>query len=294
MPSYAHDVKSELALKFDDDPQCLRAELVGMLRVGATSAEERIDFENANAAVVRKIIVLIKKIYPDAQTEIAAIRKKNLRKSMRYAVRIFLTEQTEEFFRNIASSEISRRRDRQVAYLRGAFLAAGTVNRPEKHYYLDFSSLCRDAVENINRLLRSLHFNSGFRVRHDEFVAYMNESDSIYEFLGMIGADTALDRFDSARNLKDIRANVNRIMNCDSANMNKIINAAQRQLADIRLLQEHNVKVREILREAMQVRLDFPECTIGEIAEKVYVSRTALMQRFKQIHALAEEIRRQS
>ena len=291
MASYAHDVKNELARKFDVDWESLRAELAAMLKVGSTFFDGRMEFSTSNAAVARKLITLLKKVCPDARKEVAAIRTKRLRRTMRYVVRVFVTSHTEYFLSAITSQEIIRRTRYKVAYLRGAFLAGGTVNRPEAQYYLELMSLNESAADFVRKILTQLEFKTSFHVRNKDFVVYMSEADSIWEFLEMIGVEAELERFESARNLKEIRANVNRITNCELANLNKAVEAAQRQLADIRLLLENNVEVDEDLRQSMQIRLDNPESPVGELAAKMFITRPGLMYRFKKIHWLAEEIR---
>ncbi len=291
MASYAHDVKNELARKFDREWEGLRAELAAIFKVGATLTNGRMDFSTSNAAVARKLITLLKKVYPDARKEVAAVRTKRLRKTMRYVVRVFITSHTENFFSEMTSPEIIRRTRYKVAYLRGAFLAGGTVNRPEAQYYLEIMSLNESAADFVKKVFAQLEFKTSLHVRNKDFVVYMSEADSIWEFLGMIGVEAGLERFESARNLKEIRANVNRITNCEMANLNKAVEAAQRQLADIRLLLENNVEVNADIRQTMQIRLDNPECPVGELAAKMFITRPGLMYRFKKIHQLAEEIR---
>lgn len=291
MPSYAHDVKNELARKFDEDLECQRAELAAIFKVGSAISEDRLDFSTANAAVARKVITLLKRLYPDATKEVAAVRTKRLTRTMRYAVRLFLTAQTEKFFSGLDSPEIIRRTRYKISYLRGAFLAGGTVNRPEAQYYLEIMSLNKSAADFVRRIFTQLEFNTSARVRNKDFVVHMSEGDSIWEFLGMIGAEESLDRFEAARNLKEVRANVNRITNCEMANLNKAIDAAQRQLADIRMLIDNNVKVNDDLCKTMQIRLNYPEFTVGQLAEKMFITRPGLMYRFKIIHQLAEKFR---
>ena len=128
--------------------------------------------------------------------------------------------------------------------------------------------------------------------RGEEFVAYMKEGDMICDFLGMVGADAAVERFEVARNIKEIRIQVNRLVNTETANLNSAIEAAQRQLADIRFLKSRNVKVNEIMEETMELRLKFPDCAVSELAKKFYITAAALHIRFKKIHELAEEIRK--
>ena len=289
MPSYAYEVKNELARIFDEDQEILRAELAALLKVGAFISEDRAEFANSNAAVARKVITLAKKLFPGAKIEIAAVRTKKLRKTMRYVVRIFSTPETEFFLKNLDSSGHTRRRIFKIAWLRGAFLAGCTVNRPESHYRLEIASENEDTSNFALKLLNQLEFNATVYERGNDFVVYIREGDMICDFLGMTGAAAAAERFEIARNVKEVRSQVNRIVNCETANVDKAVNAAQRQLEDIKILIAANVRVKEILRQAMKIRLDNPDCTVGELAEKIFLSRPALMYRFKMIHKLAEE-----
>ena len=291
MPSYTYDVKNELARIFDDDFGNMNAELSALLKVGAMKIDGRLEFSNSNAAVARKVITLIKKIYPDSRTEIAAVRRKKLRKTMRYVVRIFLTAEMQNFIEELESQKISRRQNHQIAWLRGAFLAGGSVNRPESHYHLEIVSDFENVAEVVKKYFERLEFRVGLYERTEKFIVYMNEADSIYDFLGMVGAERAVERFDVARNIKEVRIQVNRIMNIETANLNKSIDAAQKQLADIRLIKSEKIKVSKILNQAMKIRLENPECTIPELAEKIFITRQGLLYRFKMIHKIAEDIR---
>ena len=291
MPSYAYEVKNELARIFDEDKNCLRAELAALLKFGAIFFDGRAEFTNSNAAVARKVVTLAKKIFSESHLEVAAIRTKKLRKTMRYVVRIFSNTDTQNFFDELNSNEIVRRQIFKVAYLRGAFLAGGTINRPEKHYHFEIASVDENTAKFTKKILSRLEFNTQIYGRKDEFVVYMSEGDSICDFLGMVGAEKALERFEVARNLKEIRSQVNRIVNCETANVNKAVEAAQRQLEDIRILIANNVAVKENLQKVMQSRLDNPDCTVGELAEKIFLSRPGLMYHFKIIHKLADKFR---
>lgn len=286
MPSYAQNVKNELSRFFDETPECLSVELAALLNIGAIDCEGRKDFSNSNAAVARKVITLTKKLFPDARTEVAAVRTKKLRKTMKYFVRIFF-EQNEEIFSNLTL----HRREEKISYLRGAFLASGTVNRPESQYRLEIVSTTKDEANFLKKILLRLYFNPKVYQRGENFVVYLREGDAVCDFLGMTGAEEAVERFEIARNLKEVRLQVNRLMNCDAAGVNRAIEAAQRQLADIRLLKMHRTKVNERLAEAMQIRLSNPSGTTGELAEKIFITREGLRWRFKKIHELAENLR---
>lgn len=288
MPSYADDVRNEIARLFADDAEILRAELAGLLRLGSIEVEGRRDFSNINAAACRKVVTLVKKLYPDARTEVAAVRTKKLRRTMCYFVRIFFAGSIENFLQNLDAKEITSRTRYKIAFLRGAFLASGSVNRPESSYRIEIFSPIESEMQFVQKLFSKLDFIARIYLRGENFVVYMKESDSVCDFLGMIGAEKAVERFESARNLKEVKLQVNRLTNLEMARLDSAINAAQRQLADIRLLQSKNVKVSNTLREAMDIRLKFPECTTGELAKKIFIGRVGLVGRFKKIHQLAE------
>ena len=84
---------------------------------------------------------------------------------------------------------------------------------------------------------------------------------------------------------------INRIINCETAALNRSIEAAQRQLADIKFLRKRKIQVKDFLEEAMEIRLKFPEATVTELAKKIFITREALLHRFKKIHQLAEKIK---
>ena len=289
MPSYAQEVKNELAHVFDDDNDCLRAEFVALLKVTTRKVDGRIEFTTTNAAVARKVITLAKKFLPHVKPEIAAVRRKKLLRCLLYVVKFIIAGEVQDFFDTLDDTELLKRTRFKVAYLRGAFLAGGSVNRPEAQYLLQIVS--RTAAEQIliRDLLTKLDFNAGLCERKKRFVVWLREGDTVCDFLGMIGAAAAVERFEVARNLKEVRAQVNRIVNVETAALNKSIRATQQQLADIKILLDKKAPVKERFREAMQLRLDNPSCTIGELAEKINMSRAGLVYRYQIIHRLAKK-----
>lgn len=289
MPSYAQEVKNELAHVFDDDINCLRAEFVALLKVGIKKLDGRIEFTTSNAAVARRVITLAKKFLPNVKPEVAAVRRKKLLKSLLYVVRFIVAGEVQTFFDTLDTSELLKRTRFKVAYLRGSFLAGGSVNRPEGQYLLQIVSKTETEANFIRKQLSKLDFNAGLCERQKRFVVWLREGDTICDFLGMIGASSAVERFEVARNLKEVRIQVNRIVNVETAALNKAVNAAQRQLADIKILLDKKAPVNKRFQEAMTVRLDNPSCTIGELAEKIGMSKAGLTYRFKMIHKLAKK-----
>ena len=293
MPSYAQEVKNELSRKLDDDRSCQLAEFVALMRVGAKKLDDRLEFSSVNAAVARRVITLGKKFFPTIKPEVAAVRRKKLYKTLRYVVRFVTTEAVKNFFDTLDDAELVKRTRFKVAYLRGAFLAGGTVNRPEAQYFLQIVSFPLTEAQFIRRLMENLEFRAGLYERKKKFVVWLREGDSICDFLGMLGASEAVERFEVARNLKEVHIQVNRIVNVETAALNKSIDAAQKQLDDIKILLDNNVPVKPKMQEAMTLRLENPSCTVGELAEKLGMSTAGMLYRFHMINRLANKTRRQ-
>ena len=289
MASYAQDVKNELARKLDADINCRRAELLALLIVGAKKIDGRIEFSSTNAAAARKVIVLTKKFFPNIKPEVAALRGKKFLKDLSYTVRIFLTDELQNFLAEVDSPDFLKRSRYKVAYLRGAFLARGSVNRPEGQYFLEIPAQTEAIATFIRIQLEKLEFRAGFYQRGKRFVVWLREADSICDFLGMIGASEAVERFEIARNVKEVRKQVTCIVNFETAALNRAVDAAQRQIADIKILIAKKAPVTKRLQETMQMRLDNPSCTLAELAEKLCLSREGVKARFKKIRQLARK-----
>ena len=290
MPSYAQDVKNELARIFGDDTETLHAEFAALLFCGAKIFDGRLEFTTTNAAVARKVISLAKKFLPAVKPEVAAVRRKKLNKDLIYAVRIFLTGDVQNFLAEIDAPELLKRSRFKVAWLRGAFLAKGTVNRPESQYLLQFMTGTIQTAEFVRKVLAALDFNAGLYQRKKSFIVWLREADAICDFLGMIGAANAVERFEVARNLKEVRLQVNRQVNMDTSALNRAAAASQRQIADIKILLARNYPVTKKIREAMELRLANPECNISELAEKISLTKAGMLSRFKKIQHLAKRI----
>ncbi len=292
MSSYAQDVKNELARIFGEEIETLQAEFAALLFCGTKIFEGRLEFSTTNAAVARKVISLTKKFFPSVKPEVAALRRKKLNKDLIYVVRIFLTGEVQNFLEQIDAPELLKRSRFKVAWLRGAFLAKGTVNRPEAQYLLQIVSRSIETAQFVQKILAALEFNAGLYQRKKNFIVWLREADAICDFLGMIGATNAVERFEVARNLKEVRLQVNRQVNMDTSALNRAADASQRQIADIKILLARNYPVTKKIREAMELRLANPSCTISELAEKISLSKAGMWSRFKKIQHLAKKFRK--
>jgi DNA-binding protein WhiA len=183
------------------------------------------------------------------------------------------------------------------AYLRGAFLAGGSVNSPDSaSYHLEIVSTYHDHSEAICKLMNQYHLHAKMIERKKGFVVYIKEGDKIGEFLNIIGAHPSLLRFEDIRIIKDMRNSVNRIVNCETANLNKTIQAAMRQIENIRLISERIGldQLPDRLREVAEIRLQYPEVNLAELGQLIpsgKVSKSAINHRLRKLEQIANQLR---
>lgn len=312
MPSFASRVKNELVHVSGSQVCCKTAELAALLRMGATISFNRkhdfgINFVTENAAVARKILSLFKESSPGILTEVTVRRSRRLRKHNSYAVRIVPSPEASSVLRRLgfleAQSLFDAAYDRRIlqkncckiSYLRGAFLGGGSVNRPEGEYHLEFVADNYNFARLLLELCHELYLPAGFTERKKVFVVYIKESESILELLGMLGVgEDLLQEFESARNLKEIRSQVNRLVNCETANLQRTINAAVRQVDSIKTIRECGEfdNLPKLLKLTAEARYDNPEASLTELAAMMGCGRSALNHRMRKLELFAQRLRK--
>lgn len=306
--SFAAQTKKELTM-IEAEPCCEQAELSALIRmngsVSVSSKKVILDISTENAAIARRIYSLIKKHF-QVHTELLVRKKMRLKKNNVYIVRIPARVQeilerlhivSEGFiFTPGINSDLTRRNCCKRAYLRGAFMAGGSVNNPEgSSYHLEIASMYEEHCQALVKLANEFHLNARCIERKKGFIFYIKEGEKIIELLNIIGAHQALFKFEDVRIMRDMRNSVNRIVNCETANLNKTIGAAVRQIDNIKLLQQemglHNLP--DKLREVAEVRLAHPDMNLKEVGEllKGTVSKSGVNHRLRKIDELAEKIR---
>ncbi len=181
----------------------------------------------------------------------------------------------------------------QKAFLRGAFLAGGSVTDPEKRYHLELSTTHRMASRETGTLLEELRLPAKLTERKGSSVLYFKQSDAIEDFLTAIGAPVSAMTVMQAKIEKDWRNDANRKTNCDSANVDKTVSAAQEQLAALRRLEQAGCleSLPEKLRETARLRRVHPEATLSELAElhQPPLSKSAINHRMRKLLSLASQ-----
>ena len=184
------------------------------------------------------------------------------------------------------------------SYLRGAFLAGGSVNNPEtSSYHLEIFSLYKEHSEALCELMNSFDLNAKTLERKKGYMTYLKEAEKITDFLIIIGANNAMLKFEDIRILRDMRNSVNRLVNCETANLNKTIGASVRQVENIKYIQGTvGLDVLpEKLREIAELRVAHQDVTLKELGEMVSsgpISKSGINHRLRKVDAIAEKIRK--
>lgn len=307
--SFASETKKEVT-SLEVDECCSKAELSALMRMnGALSFSNRVlvvNIQTENAAIARRIYVLIKRLY-DTNVELLVRKKMRLKKNNVYIVRIkdkaeeilrdlLIIQDGFSFVHNISQSLIQDTCCKR-SYLRGAFLAGGSVNNPEtSSYHLEIHSLYQEHNESLCELMNEFDLNSRTLERKNGFITYLKEAEKITEFLNIIGAHNALLRFEDVRIVRDMRNSVNRLVNCETANLNKTIGAALRQVENIRYIQD-TVGLEILpdkLREIAILRVENQDVTLKELGEMVStgaISKSGINHRLRKIDEIAQKLR---
>ena len=308
--SFSAVTKNELARVLGSRPCCRIAELAALVKMDGkvlTRGEHRtLQLHTENAAVARKVFTLLKGVF-DLNADVTVQRKTRLRKRNLYLVRVPPQADLAEVLRKIGligraggageivRNDFTRRECCRRAYLRGAFLGGGSVNSPEGTYHLEIVAGSIKHAGQIERLMQKFELAARVSVRKNRYVVYLKESEQIVSFLNIIGAHEALFNYENARIFKEVRNNVNRKVNCETANLNKTVNAAVRQLENINLVRERVglSNLPDPLREAAELRLNYPDVSLKELGDLCdpRLGKSGINHRLRKLDDIAEKIR---
>lgn len=183
----------------------------------------------------------------------------------------------------------------RLAFLRGAFLAGGSVTDPEKSYHLELATSHFNVSREVLALMQECGFHPKQATRKSNYIAYFKRSEDIEDFLTGIGAPIAAMDIMNAKVEKTLRGSVNRRVNCDAANLDKAVEAAQSQLEAIRVLEQTGQldSLPDKLREAARLRLDHPEDTLIQLAQQCDppITKSALNHRLRKLVELGRKNR---
>ena len=306
--SYASEVKKELTgLQVHLDNA--KAELMALIRMnGALGIANRnlvLNVQTESPAIARRIYSLLKQFY-QVESEIVVRRKMKHKKNNQYVVR--LRYHAQEILSDLGILEGFQIKEKVPmallkddlmirSYLRGAFLAGGSVNNPEtSRYHLEIYSLYEEHNEMIAQMINRYHLNARTTARRSGYIVYLKEAEKIAEFLQLIGATNGMLKFENIRIVRDMRNSVNRLVNCENANMDKVANASNRQIENIRLIDSMVGldSLPEKLRAIAETRLAHQEVSLKELGVLVPggpISKSGVNHRLRKLNAYADELR---
>lgn len=307
--SFASETKQELA-NLPLKTCCLKAELAAVLRMsGSLSFSNKqavLDVSTENAAIARRVFRSLKECF-GLHAELLVRKKMRLKKNNVYIVRLPVRVRHVLSELKIITGSFEMKRDISPAliqtacckrsYLRGAFLAGGSVNHPDSaSYHLEIFTNYREHGQALVRLANDFYLNPKLIERKKGYVMYLKEGEKITDFLNIIGAHRALFKFEDVRIVKDMRNSVNRLVNCETANLNKTVVAAMKQLENIQLIDEKMGldNLPQKLREVAILRLQHPDANLKELGELMpdgKVSKSGMNHRFRKINEIAAKLK---
>ena len=305
--SYASEVKKELTM-LEVHFGNAKAELMALIRMngslGIYNHKFVLNVQTENPAIARRIYKLLKQFY-DIDSELLVRRKMKLKKNNLYIVRLktgsdYVLKDLDilDGFQIKETVPLKFLDDdaKVRSYLRGAFLAAGSVNNPEtSRYHLEIYSLYEDHNNTICEMMNRYGLNARKTERRSGYITYLKEAEKIADFLSLIGATNSMLKFEDIRIVRDMRNSVNRIVNCETANINKVADAARKQIENIDYI-ERTVglsKLPDKLQAVAQARKAHPEVSLKELGELVAggpISKSGVNHRLRKINEFAQKL----
>ncbi len=306
--SFASDTKSEL-ISVHLDQCCQLSQLSALLRINGdihiSGDGLFVEFRTTNLKLARQVVSMIVKLY-DVEVDVVSKKQRKLNKHDIYLVRIYdsaskiinelslLNKQEGILDNTLVQKECCKR-----SFLRGAFLAGGSVNSPKSSgYHLEIHTYDENDARAVTDLLNHFDLKAKTLKRKRGFISYIKESEKIADFLRVVGAIQSLFEYEDERIKRDFVNSITRVMNMDIANQNRTLNAANRQLRSISVLENliDIDKLPKSMQEAIILRQTYPESSLSELSSyskelfKKTISKSALNHRFRNIIELADQI----
>ena len=282
--SFSSNVKEESAkINIYNKKEILEAEILGYMLSGNTTVEDDyIYFITENEFNIERLFKLLFNLKIDYEPE---TRRK-----------VYVAKVKKEELSKLKREETISDEEELKAIVRGAFLGSGSINDPNKKYHLEILLKSRDNAMYLQNIIKM--FGVKTKLLESNNTIYIKEGEEISKFLALIGATKSVLSFEEIRVLRDTRNNVNRLVNCETANLNKIVNASVKQIEDIKFLKKMKKfdSMPDYLVEIAELRLENPEISLKELGQMLEnpIGKSGVNHRLKKIQEYADEIRKGS
>ena len=314
--SFSAKVKSEVCRIGELTREEAKAEIAAIMKVSGTlslGGNKQLSFRvtTENPSIARRIFKMLKQ-YFNIHTRLLVKKSNSFKKNNIYMVVITEEMGVRSFLKEmgvLSSSEgiisldygipmvLLENDDCKKAYIRGSFLGGGSISNPEKTYHVEFVTHNSDYAEELSNVINTYSISSKVIQRKGSFIIYIKEGEQIVDLLNIIGAHTSLLELENVRIMKEMRNNVNRLVNCETANLSKTVNAAVRQVESIRLIEEELglQRLPKNLRDIAELRLEYPDESLKELGDLLIppVGKSGVNHRLRRIEKIAEELRKE-
>lgn len=294
--SFSGMVKEEISKNISSARHCQLAELAAIVQFSCqivvdNKGQAVFKINSENDAVRRKYFTLLKKTFNICTAnELSNEEVWNILQ----ALKLVDSNGVLSNLSNPANVLLLKKSCCKRAYLRGVYLCVGSMSDPKGSYHLEMVCVSKEQAEQICRLLEDFGLEGKIIERKRHFVVYMKEGSGIVDFLNICEAHVALMEMENERIVKEVRNSVNRIVNCEAANITKTVNAATRQIAEIELIRDklgfNNLPAN--LREMAEVRLEHPDATLAELGAFLSspVGKSGVNHRLRQLSVIANDL----
>ncbi|MBR4014742.1 MAG: DNA-binding protein WhiA [Anaerotignum sp.] len=311
--SFSSKVKGELSLHFGNGRHCEIAEMAAFVNICGQVVDFGENFwlkiQTENFYVAKKCFTLLRNTFNmKAEISTRSGGKKHRGKSYTLVLRDPLQAETLLHATGLLFEEAGRREIVQRiyapvvssiccrrAYIRGAFIAAGSVNDPNKNYHLEFVLADMSTAQQLRDIINSFELDAKVVERKDHFIVYLKEGEQIVDILNIMEAPLALMDLENVRIVKEMRNDINRRVNCETANLNKVVGAAVKQLEDIAYIEETIglARLPEQLEEVARLRMEYPDKSLKELGSFLMtpVGKSGVNHRLRKISTIAESLR---
>lgn len=297
--SFSDEVRREICTSITDKNMRFAC-FYGMILFSRKLTEKHILFQSKSIICAKTFSNLFEKVFHE---KIICKESHGKNNSVIYTYDIKSAETIEKIFRKYGISGNERHINYDIistsslgVFVAGAFLACGSVNDPEKEYHLEFTVADEQLANELIVLLGDIGVTARLALRRRQHIVYIKGSESIEDTLTFIGASKCTLDIINVKIYKDIRNKANRIANCDSANIDKMVNASMKQIKDISIIKEKKGldSLPDDLQEIAHLRLENPTMSLRDICENLSepISRSGVNHRFQRIAKIADDIRK--